>query len=73
MVDHVECQIDIQIGPMHMIRAESLNLGYLPDSGVGKPWESVEWHVVFMFDGLTDSEPTAGLHRLGALSARQAS
>jgi hypothetical protein len=49
IVDHVQCQIDIQIRPMHMIRAVSLDLGYLPDSGVGKPWKSVERHVVFMF------------------------
>ena len=42
MFDGIDCDIDIQVRPMKMIRRKELNVCQLPDGRVFKPRESCE-------------------------------
>ena len=65
MVNHVERQIDIQIRPVHVIRAMSLDMRDLTDRGVGEPREFVEGHIVLL---PVDIEPEPSCVNMGDLN-----
>lgn len=68
-VDHVQREIDVQVGPMKMVLGMPFYMAYLREGPVGKPRKMLVWQVVFL---AVDVQPNAAGVSVSHLNDRSA-